>query len=394
MSASSERERAPAGRWAALDLLRFCAVFLMVQGHTFGALLDPSVRAERWFRHHNFVHGYTAPMFLFASGLAFGYTTFRTWDSQTKLGDAVWKRLRRYGWLVLIGYALHLPSISPTELAHADAASMRSWMQVDVLQHIGFSLAICQLLVLALRSQRRFAVVIGAMLVVAVFLAPIVWRWDASAALPHGLAGYVNQAEGSLFPIFPWAGFTYAGILTAYFAQHVRVPSRDLAWPIASVAALSLLVPIAINHTGWNPYGAHEFWRTSPYYFFWRLGNVMAVLALLCFAERWIDRSRVVRDPRGAPARALGLVRAVGQESLVVYVAHLIVLHGSVLNDGLKDHVGETLGLVDASLVSLALFAAMLVLAKGWSELSQREVRVKAVQLATTSALVYLLLLS
>ena len=69
-AAKAERR---AGRWLALDLLRFCAVFLMVQGHTFSSLLDPSVRAERWYQHHNFVHGYTAPMFLFENLDLFEY---------------------------------------------------------------------------------------------------------------------------------------------------------------------------------------------------------------------------------------------------------------------------------------------------------------------------------
>jgi hypothetical protein len=398
---SEDGERA--GRWSALDLLRFCAVFLMVQGHTFTELLEPAVRTERWFRHHNFVHGYTAPMFLFASGLAFGYTTFRAWDQNLRIGDPLWKRFRRYGWLLLVGYALHLPTIDPGQFSQLGPAQIRTLLHVDVLQHIGVSLAICQVLVLVLRKPERFAAVVGVLFVLAVLAAPIVARWDAASVLPMGVAGFVNEAEGSLFPLVPWAGFTYAGILCAYFARHARSPSKELAWPFAVAASIALLVPIAINHTGWNPYGVHDFWRTSPYYFFWRLGNVLAVLALLCFFERWIDRSKVGASrsygsacsagARPLLARGLSLVRAVGQQSLIVYVAHLLVLHGSVLNDGMKDWWGPTLSLAEASAVALGLFLAMVALAKGWTELQQRELRDKAVQLATTSALVYALLL-
>src|SRR5688572_12434418 len=91
-AAPSVGPRAPgSGRWLALDLLRFCAVFLMVQGHTFTTLIDPVVRRARWYRHHEFLHGYTAPMFLFASGLAFGYTTFRAWEANTRPGPPLWK---------------------------------------------------------------------------------------------------------------------------------------------------------------------------------------------------------------------------------------------------------------------------------------------------------------
>ena len=39
-----EVKQTPAPRWLALDLLRFVAVFLMVQGHTFTELLTSDVQ--------------------------------------------------------------------------------------------------------------------------------------------------------------------------------------------------------------------------------------------------------------------------------------------------------------------------------------------------------------
>ncbi|UJR86630.1 heparan-alpha-glucosaminide N-acetyltransferase domain-containing protein [Sandaracinus amylolyticus] len=390
-SVETSKETKKGGRWLALDLLRFCAVFLMVQGHTFTELLDPAVRAERWYRHHMFVHGYTAPMFLFASGLAFGYTTFRTWDANLRPGPALWKRFRRYGWLLIIGYALHLPSTSLQALMNLSPERLNRWLQVDVLQHIAISLAICQLLVVVLRTPRRFAIAVGTMFTFVVLAAPIVWRWQAHEVLHPAISGFVNSSSGSLFPLVPWAGFTYAGILCAYFARDVAQPARTLAWPFAIVTALVLLVPIAINHTLWNPYGVHDFWKTSPYFFFWRLGNVLAVLTLLCFAERWMERAKVARDPVALSGRALTMVRVVGQESLIVYVGHLLVLHGSVLNRGIRAYTGETLSLGEATFVALALFVAMLVLARVWHELKKREVRFQAMQLAAASAFVWML---
>ena len=359
------------GRWVALDLLRFCAVFLMVQGHTFSTLLDPAVRAERWYRHHLFVHGYTAPMFMFASGLAFGFTTFRAWERNTRPGPGLNKRLRRYAWLLAIGYALHLPGLSWQEFATLSPSRLRAFLQVDVLQHTGISLALCQGLAFALRRPERFAAAIAALLALVVFSAPIVWAWTGVQAWPVGLGGFVNGAEDSLFPLFPWAGFTYAGILTAYFARRASRPSHALAWPIAAAAALALLVPIAINHAGIAPYGRHDFWKTSPLYFSWRLGNVMGVLALLCFAEQALDARRSAQRPGAPDGPVLRVVRAVGQESLVVYVAHLVLLHGSVLNRGLKSHLGETLSLVQATAVALGLFASMVWLAWAWSRLEK-----------------------
>jgi Heparan-alpha-glucosaminide N-acetyltransferase, catalytic len=367
-------------RWIALDLLRFCAVFLMVQGHTFTTLLDPSVRAERWYRHHNFVHGYTAPMFLFASGLAFGFTTFKAWKANTSLVGSragLLKRFRRYAFLLALGYALHLPVSSIWALFSLNEAQLRQWTQVDVLQHIAVSLAFCQALAIALRTPQRFALAIAVIACVVVFSAPYVAAWNVAAYLPYPLAGFVNGSNHALFPMVPWAGFTYAGILFSYFARNADRPSQQRAWPFAIASALFLLVPIAVNRLGFQPYPPHDFWQSSPYFFFWRLGNVTAVLTLLCFVERAIERAGWLAHPERAPGRALVWIRAVGQESLAVYVSHLLVLHGWVMGRGAHHYFGESLSLIAATAFALWLFVAMVVLARVWNRIktSRRRAR-------------------
>src|SRR5262245_46826787 len=57
----------PRRRIAALDTLRLVASILMIQGHVFTLAVEPSIRATRVYGYHDFVHGFTAPMFLFAA---------------------------------------------------------------------------------------------------------------------------------------------------------------------------------------------------------------------------------------------------------------------------------------------------------------------------------------
>jgi hypothetical protein len=386
-------------RWLALDLLRFVAVFLMVQGHTFTELLDSAYAGERWYRHHQFVHGYTAPMFLFASGLAFGYTTFRNWDRATQAGDALYKRLRRYGWLLAIGYLLHVPTLALGGLASAGDASLRAWLQVDVLQHIGVSLCLLQLLAVAVRrfaanGERVFARIVGVLFVLAVFLAPIVWAWPAEQHVPLALAGFVNGSSGSTFALVPWAGFTYAGVLVAFAARRATEPSRALAPWLLGVTLFSLIVPVTLNWMHVRPYGAHDFWRTSPYYFFFRLGNVTAVLTVLAYLELLATRMKLVLAGDGRLARALRWVRVVGEESLVVYVAHLLILHGWVVGPGLSSSMGHALSLVQCSIVALAIFASMVLVARAWSDFTRSRLRFQAMQLSAAGAMAYLMLIA
>ena len=390
------------GRWVALDLLRFVAVLLMVQGHVFTSLLDPSYEGQRWLRHHNFVHGYTAPMFLFASGLAFGYTTFRGWKANTTWGDGLAKRFRRYGWLLVIGYALHMPALALARLMEIDAGTLRHWLQVDVLQHIGVSLALLQLLALAVRREKVFVAVVGVMFAGVVLGAPLVWATDLSF-LPTPIASYLNADTGSLFPLFPWAGFTYAGILVAYAARTAKRPSHDLAWPLLALTVTCFVLPIALNRAGLQPYGQHDFWKTDPYYFFFRLANVLAVLTAWCFVEKaadrrgWLDERTV--DARGQKqattmGELLTVVRIVGAESLLIYVAHLVFLHGSVLSHGFEHATGRSLTIAQASVVATALLAAMVLLAWTWHEWKKGTWRFRVVQWSAIGSFAYLMLTS
>jgi uncharacterized membrane protein len=403
------------GRWLALDLFRFCAVCLMVQGHVFSSLLDQATRSQGWYPHHNVVHGYTAPMFLFGSGLAFGYTTFRAWREHAIGGPAAVKRFKRYAWLLVIGYALHLPTISLTRLlALEEPARIATFIQVDVLQHIGVSLAFCQILVvLCGRAPRAFVSIVGALAMLFIFAAPWVWNVDLQAmGLPAWLAAYVNgqplaappARTASPFPLFPWAGFTYFGILVAYAvgrADTVRSVSQRVRWPFAALAASFLVVPVLIDRAELWPWPReHDFWRTNPLIFSWRLGNILAVLSVLCFVERvmeragWLAKAATTAGSRLAK-RVLDWVKLVGAESLIIYVVHLVVLYGSVLGRGLDDtdvFRARSQGIGTATLVALGLLLAMVLLARAWNELRKVRVGFVAVQLALVGSIAYLML--
>ncbi len=393
VAAPSDAAPAKAKRWLGLDLFRFGAVLLMVQGHVFSTLLDEATKGQSWYPHHSFVHGYTAPMFLFGAGLAFGYTTFRKWDEHAAWGPAAWKRYRRYGWLLVLGYGLHLPTLSITRLlAIDDPARIARLLQVDVLQHIGVSLAIVQLLVFLVKRKRVFIAIVGALAATSIFAAPWIWGVDLSAtSMPVGLAAYVNSSTGSIFPLVPWSGFTYLGILVAAVvgvSGSARTISERVAWPLLVLSLVCMIAPIAIDRLGPLPWPPHNFWKTNPLFFFWRLGNIMFVLAVLCFVERWLsDRGWLDEEPTGRlgrfAQRILPWVKIVGAESLVIYVAHLLVLHGSVIAPGIK-HSGfisaHSHGLLVASLVSLAFLAAMVLLGKLWFELRKTATGFRAVQ--------------
>lgn len=363
----------PLDRWRALDLLRLVAVVLMVQGHVFTALLDPGLREDAWYPWHSYVHGLTAPIFFFSSGLAFGVATLRHWSSHTHWGPPIERRFERYGWLLFIGYMLSLPKLSFSQLVGADGfENARTFFKVDALENIAVSLIIVQGLVWLLERQRLFITSVTLLGGVLVFAAPAVWRLPVEAWLPIGVASYVNINTGSIFPLFPWTGFLCAGVVTAYLSLDARGSLRQhRALALTGVGLGVWTLAHQLQESGVNFFGEHDYWKTNPVFFFTRLGLIFLGFATLCayeaIAAYW--RRRGPREPRPDEP---GFLERVSQETLVVYVAHLFLLYGSPINPGLTRLLGRSLTIEAASIVAMVILLVSTAIALLWRRTRER----------------------
>ena len=183
----------------------------MVSGHTSSALLANTYRTGEWFDVWVFQRGLTSGLFLFLSGFAFSVATARHWPAHVHLSGALLKRLRRFGFLIVLGYALHFPVSHTAELATATDQQWRSFFAVDVLQLIGVTLVVIQALVMIVRTRRAFMVSAFVLATVITAAAPAVWGIDWARILPLPIAAYLSPATGSQFPLFPWAAFVLIG---------------------------------------------------------------------------------------------------------------------------------------------------------------------------------------
>lgn len=356
-------------RWLALDLLRFLAVILMVQGHVFYEVIADSVRAQGWYGWHGYVHGFTAPIFLFSSGMAFGITTLGKWDAHTHWGPVVAKRMERYVILIGIGYLLHVGVLKLSWVLGLSPDRAARVARVDALQHIGFTLMVAEGLVMLLRRKRLYLGVIAALFGAAVLIAP--WIYDRElAGWPVGVVAWLNASTGSLFPLVPWCGFLLGGVLVARFvrdrrADHAPGPMQ-LALPLLAGGALLIALGKGLQLSGWDPFPEHNYWKASPFFFVFRFGVVLTVLAALCGVELLLQRRE------GPPGRTLRFVQTVGSETLVIYVAHLILLYGLGVIPGLKGLFERELLLGGGVALVLAVMVAMGALAWVWHQVKRR----------------------
>lgn len=337
-----------------VDLARAITVLMMVQGHALHVFLDPAWQHNLVFDTWLYLRGLTAPMFLTLAGVAFSVATLKHWSDYLTPGPRLHKRLRRFGFFLLLGYVVHLPIRPLSAMAWMGAADWAAFLRVDVLQLISTVLLVLQLVVFLTKRPERFALVSVALALLVVGLTPVVRVMPWSAWLWRPIAPFLESGSGSLFPWFGWAMFPLLGAALGVL-QVVR-PPRSLRYGVARLLALALAAALLARLWPWiaqSQFTAATIAETKPSFLLNRLGFVLVLLAGF-----YALSARVRRMPR--PLQALA------EESLVVYVVHLALFYGSVWNNGLGTHLGR-LGLGATLLLIVAALAAMVALAYYWN---------------------------
>lgn len=364
-----------------LDVMRGCAVMVMVLGHSMDAVLATGVRSSELFRFYDSLRGFTAPMFLTISGFAFSVATLRRWDDYHRWTPALRTRGLRAGLLLLAGYALHMPFFSFSKLLSATAPTEYARLfQVDVLQCLAVTLVALHALVLLSPSPAQFARRTLMATAAIVLLTPVLWAMDFAPVVTPYLSPYLNTRQASLFPLFPNAAFLLTGAVVGsrFLQARERGEEGPLFLRVTTAALVGVGAAMILDRLGETLYPPHDFWKASPILFLLRMGVTLSVLAL---ASSWGRFPPVV-------AKAAGTL---GHASLLVYVVHLAVVYGSSINTGLLQHVGRRLPPLEALGVAIGVLAAMAMLAYAWKFLRREFVLPSRVmQAGLASILLYL----
>jgi len=329
-------------RYFFLDMLRAVAVAEMIHGHSLDGLLSVSLRSTAFFANWTHVRGYTAPVFLFAAGFAFAVATIPRIDDYTRFSSHLLRRIKRLLFVILLGYLMYLPffSLRRTILS----VGTQGWddlLRVDILRCIGVSALILQVWFL-IRPRREVTwTVIGILTLALPLFAPYVRNSDLVAGLPAFIRYYFVSSR---FPLFYYSSFLFLGFLLGYVFWEKRKP-----WFVYALVIGFLLIA-----------SAHVLDRLNimiDLHRFMTKGGVIILLTVLL--ERCESFWRSMPKP----------VKYFGQESLVVYVVHLMIVYGSVLNKGLASYWGRTLSYPEVYLFVIWLMATMVVLAYVWHKL-------------------------
>jgi len=171
--------------------------------------------------------------------------------------------------------------------------------------------------------------------------------------------------EFTIFTLFPWAGFVFAGgAVGALIAAAGEARAERRLHAI--LGAIGVALVILGFYTAGRPsiYSASSFWTSSPTWFAIRLGILMASLTVIYACEAAIAawRGRVARPvPQGLGAAIDPLAR-LGRSSLFIYWIHVELVYGYA--SWMWRHRLPLWG----TIVACVLFSLLMYRAIGWRD--------------------------
>ena len=312
-----------------IDAMRAWAILMMLQGHFIDGLLETSFRdnSDLTYSIWKYFRGITAPVFFTVSGFIFTYLLIRV-PQKGMDNPRVKKGIKRGLELLFIGYLLRV-----NLLGLLDGQIYDSFYLVDVLHCIGLSiLGIIGVYLFTQKGNKTLLPTILIAITGILFLFEPIYKEWSFGFLPQAVANYFTKANGSVFTILPWFGYTtfgaflsvlftryknfkylyeYAIILSVLIGFTLIFYSSDFLLALSEITGITVFEAISLNN-----------------YLFIRLGDVFLVFAIFMIFRSIMTNTTILK---------------IGQSTLSIYVIHFIILYGSFTGLGLYRFFYNTL---------------------------------------------------
>lgn len=320
-------------RILAIDLMRAFAVLMMIQGHTIHSLLDVSYSGSDYFIYKIwlFFRAFTAPFFIFCSGLIFTFLLFQK-KIEFKENPRISKGLKRGISLILIGYLLRYPTIKFFNLAESSYSQWLIFFSVDALHLIGMGIILIILFsFVSVKLQMRPIITFAIFAVMIFSLSPTVNSIEWSNSSNIFFTSYFTLKFGSIFPLFPYLQYIFLGaVLGVLLSEEPEILNESKSLFVLLVSG-TLIVMIAY------------FTRTEFSTSLLGTGIVLIIFSIFGFLG-----NRINSIPK--------FIMSLSRNSLWIYIIHLVILYGSPTSIGLFQVIGKTLS------AELTVFIALLMI--------------------------------
>lgn len=360
-------------RLAYIDWMRGLACLLMFQTHCYDSWLGGTARKSKFFMYSQLGGTFPAPLFLFLAGISFALVTEKLWQKNLPASQIARSTIRRGAEIFAFGLLFRLQEY----VVAWGWAPKTDLLRVDILNTIGLSMmlmgTVCWIVgVITWREKQNaddpslprplrqepgtiprpllvFSAASAALLIS--LLTPLLWTTWRPRWLPWPLESYVDGVhnlgvpQAGLFPVFPWAGFAFAGLAAGFILQSQWARNREAR----VLFSLGIAGVVLIEFSRWldaQPhqfYPVYDYWHTSPSFFLIRVGMLMVILTAGYSWCRW-----------GAAQWGFSPLIQLGQASLLVYWVHIEFVYGrvSILP---KHRVGIPMASVGLVVISVAM---------------------------------------
>ncbi|MDG1148597.1 MAG: heparan-alpha-glucosaminide N-acetyltransferase domain-containing protein [Crocinitomicaceae bacterium] len=354
----------PKVRLKFIDMARSFAILLMLEGHfiehTFSnfkpmikLIKEKGTSGYLFFDWWYFMKGFTAPLFFVVTGVVFVYLLARNKQAGFAKNPRVQKGFKRALELLFWGYMLQLNLRYITNTFNHE----HPWIYAfHVLQSIGVGI-IFLLLIFGL-----YKLINKGPLYLYYFLAGtiIFCFYPSTKQVSDGIYFPVNAPQviqnivhgpRSVFAIIPWIAFTlYGGMVGALiirFQDHVKKYWFSLTFIGVGVLlntfgrSIGLFLDDGLELINIDLNLVQNAWLYG------RMGQVFIALGVLMLVDRWINF-------KGE------LFLKIGQNTLPIYIIHVVILYGGIFGFGLNQFMKHSLSGVEA-ILGAALFIGLFV---------------------------------
>jgi len=348
-------------RRAYVDWARGIAVLLMIEAHTADAWtrLSPAVRRTIAFRDATVLGGFAAPLFLWLAGLAVVLAATRAAERAGSRRAAVEMICRRGLEIFILAFLFRLQGFIVTPGSHPVTL-----FRVDILNIMGPAIAAAGIVWGLARGSTARVLWYSCIAAAFAMATPIVRASPAIDAWPLWLQWYVRPfGEFTIFTLFPWAGFVFAGGAVGALIAAARTPGAERRLHTLLGLAGAALVLLGF-YTAGRPsiYASSSFWTSSPTWFAIRLGILMIALTAIYACEAAIAAVKARTAPLGAERAGGDPLARMGRSSLFIYWIHVELVYGYA--SWLWRHRLPLWG----TAIAFALFCVLMYRAIGWRD--------------------------
>lgn len=331
-------------RFAFLDVVRGLAVIWMIQVHVTNVVLDPLLRSGWFFDALNISNGFIAPSFIFCAGAGLWIALSRKGPQYRRVGKDLFLYVRRLSYILVWAYALHTPFYSLDRMLIATPSELLPWLQIDVLQTIVYSSVAAMAIYLVLGDLRITTWVYG---LTAFVIMSCTW---VTGVFPHG----------SQFPLLPWSGYLFAGAFTTGLFMQAQDKERVARWMFWTGLIGPFLIFTSKSIGPQMPWDA-TWWQSSLGMHLFRVCATLMLMGMLYRLEHRLRTGRLGK-----------LLQTIGNESLFMYLGHLMFVYGSMsaVIHALTGH--SSLGYGGVAVVWISVTAVFVTLMMAWHQLKQQ----------------------